>query len=114
MFLIVAEMQSRNFEFRASICASADVLRRREASASRHQCLAPALGFQIHSYRRATRGSMRDARRAGMYPASIATLIIKAVAATRVTGSAAVKPKSWLEINFAAPITKGNPAATPI
>ena len=57
---------------------------------------------------------MRDARRAGMYPASIATLIIKAVAATRVTGSAAVKPKSWLEINFAAPITKGNPAATPI
>ena len=47
-----------------------------------------------YSYRRATIGSIREARRAGRKPASTATLISKATEAAMITGSAGAMPKS--------------------
>ena len=77
-----------------------------------------SLGFGIwdltQSYRRATIGSTRDARRAGRKPASADTAIMTAVAATIVMASVGARPKSRVETKRPAPREPATPIAMPI
>src|SRR5207249_11919274 len=88
-------------------------IRRREISPYFHLPLATFHLPLFYSYLSAAIGSVREALRAGIYPATAATANINTVAADNASGSAAVSPKSRLEINFDAPNTAGRPIAAP-
>src|SRR5580704_13257067 len=66
-----------------------------------------------YSWRNATIGSTRMARRAGTYPASVATAVRVRVTIAIVLGSFAETPKSICPSRCAAPSAHGIPTATP-
>jgi hypothetical protein len=68
--------------------------------------------FQL--FRSTTIGSMREALRAGRYPANSATIANVTTTAANVTGSVGFVPKSSAEIALATNNEAMVPAATPI
>src|SRR5207244_2091847 len=80
-------------------------------AAGGRRCLKPDCAY---SYLRASRGSTRDARRAGRYAASCAAISNTTIAAASVAGSAGLTPNSNDSIQRDPAHTAGSPATAPI
>ncbi len=72
-----------------------------------------AAGAVSHSYLKTTNGSTREARRAGKYPATAATVIISRIATVRTTGSFGVIPNSIRVMNRVNATEEANPIKPP-
>jgi Aminotransferase class-V len=79
----------------------------------RHLTAASGKPQSNYSYRRATIGSTRDARRAGRYAANSATRIIKEVAAVMVSRSFGARPNRSDEMNWFNASAAARPTTTP-